>query len=72
MNDNEFERLRQIAKDEFDIAVIRADWNEEEVWRAIRELSDIRAGYNLFDAQEVHKYHALSLAIKALRKIIGT
>ena len=46
-------------------------WNKEEVWDAIHELSDIRAGYNLFDDKEWLKYHACSLAIKALREAIG-
>ncbi len=46
-------------------------WNKEEVWEAIHELSDIRAGYNLFDEEESGKYHACSLAIKALREVIG-
>ena len=47
------------------------NWNEEEVWEAIYELSDIKAGYNLFDAKERPKYHACYLAIKALREAIG-
>ena len=46
------------------------NWDREEVLNAIRELSDIRAGYNLFDEEENGKYHACSLGIKALRKII--
>lgn len=44
--------------------------DEKEVWEAIRELSDIRAGYNLFDEKESGKYHACTVAIKALRAII--
>jgi hypothetical protein len=47
------------------------DWNREEVWDAIHELSDIRAKYNLFDEKQRPKYHACSLAIKALREVIG-
>lgn len=53
------------------------DYEEEdydpqgEVWDAIHELSDIRARFNLFDDEEWKKYHACSLAIKALRKVIG-
>jgi hypothetical protein len=47
------------------------DWNREEAWEAIRELSDIRAKYNLFDKKQRPKYHACSLAIKALREVIG-
>jgi len=46
-------------------------WNNEEVWEAIHELSDIRANYSLFDDKESGKYHACCLAIKALREIIG-
>lgn len=47
------------------------DWDKEEVWDAIYELSDIRAGYSVFDKEEQKKYHACSLAIKALRELIG-
>jgi hypothetical protein len=47
------------------------DWNENEVWEAIHELSDIRARYNLFDVNECGKHHACCLAIKALRNMIG-
>lgn len=50
--------------------VVMENWDKEEVWEAIHELSDIRAGYNLFDAEERPKYHACSLAIKALREVI--
>jgi hypothetical protein len=49
---------------------IMETWDKEEVWEAIHELSDIRAGYNLFDAEESRKYHSCSLAIKALREVI--
>ena len=45
-------------------------WDRKEVWDAICELSDIRAGYSLFDDKEAGKYHACSLAIKALREVI--
>ena len=47
------------------------EWNRDEVWEAIHELSDIRAGYNLFSSKERTKYHACSLAIRALREVIG-
>lgn len=47
------------------------NWNRDEIWNAIHNLSDIRAQYNLFDEKEKQKYHACSLAIKALRKMIG-
>ena len=45
-------------------------WDKEDVWDAIRELSEIRAGYNLLDDEWQQKYHACSLAIKALREVI--
>lgn len=47
------------------------DWDREEVWKAIHELSDIRGGYNLFSKKQRPKYHACSLAIRALREVIG-
>lgn len=47
------------------------NWNVEEVWEAIYELSDIKAGYSLFDEKERPKHHACCLAIKALREVIG-
>ncbi len=71
MKDGAFERFQQMAKDEFGVSVVKKDWNREEVWDAIHELSDIRAGYNLFDDKEWGSYHACSLAIKALREVIG-
>lgn len=46
-------------------------WDKEEVWMAIHKLSDMRAGFNLFVKEERSIYHALSLAIKALRVVIG-
>jgi hypothetical protein len=46
-------------------------WDKEEVWEAIHELSDMRAGFSVFDKEESVKYHACSLAIKALRELIG-
>lgn len=46
-------------------------WDREEVWEAIHELSDIRARYSLFEEEERPKYRACSLAIEALREIIG-
>ena len=72
MTDDRFERFKQMAKDEFGVSVVKkTGWNEEEVWNAIHELSDIGAGYNLFDDEEFPKYHACFLAIKALREAIG-
>lgn len=46
-------------------------YTENELWEVISELSDIRAGYNLFDAEEYPKHHACSVAIDALRTIVG-
>ena len=36
--------------------------------KAITELSDIRAEYDCFDADEEPKYHALSMAIEAMKQ----
>ena len=47
------------------------DWDREEAWKAIYELSDIRGRYNLFSKKQGPKYHACSLAIRALREVIG-
>ncbi len=71
MADDRFEKFKQMAKDEFNVSVVKVYWNKEEVWNAIHELSDIRARYNLFDDGELPKYYACSLAIKALREVIG-
>lgn len=46
-------------------------WNKEEVWSAIHKLSDVRAGFSVFAREERSVYHAISLAIKALREVIG-
>lgn len=43
----------------------------KEVWNAIHTLSDIRAGLNCFDANDVEKYEACSMGILALREIAG-
>ena len=40
----------------------------ESLWDIIAELSEIRAGYNLFSAKERAKYHALTVAISKLRE----
>lgn len=45
-------------------------FDKKEAWDAIHELSDMRAGYSLFNKEEREKYHACSLAIKALREAI--
>ena len=71
MADDRFERFKQMAKDEFGVSVVKSDWNKAEVWDAIHELSDIRAGYNMLDDEEWSKYRACSLGIKALREAIG-
>lgn len=47
------------------------EWDKEEVWEAIHKLSDMRAGFSVFAKEERSVYHALSLAIKALREVIG-
>lgn len=46
-------------------------WDKEEVWDAIHKLSEVRAGFSAFERQERSVYHACSLAIKALREVIG-
>lgn len=45
-------------------------YTNEQIWDAIYELSDIRAGYNLFDERELNKYGACCTAIWALRKML--
>ena len=40
----------------------------ESLWDIIAELSEIRAGYNLFSDKERAKYHALTVAISKLRE----
>lgn len=44
---------------------------EKEIWDAICILSDIRAGCNLFDPNDVEKYEACSMGILALREVAG-
>lgn len=46
-------------------------WDKAEVWEAIHKLSDLRAGISVFEKEERRIYHAYSLAIKALREVIG-
>ena len=41
-----------------------------QIWNAIHELSDIRAGYNIFDKKDMSKYEACSLGIRALRSML--
>ena len=65
VNKDRFDEMEELSK-----SLFGEIWDSEEVWDAIHELSDIRAGYNLFDENEVGKYYACSLAIKALRKVI--
>ena len=43
----------------------------KEVLNAIHTLSDIRAGYNLFDSNDVERYEACSMGILALREVAG-
>lgn len=42
--------------------------DSEDLWDVIAELSEIRAGYNLFSDKERAKYHALTVAINKLRE----
>ena len=51
--------------------IIMESWNKEEVWEAIHKLSDMRAGFSIFALEERSAYHALNLAIKALKEVIG-
>lgn len=44
---------------------------ENELWEVISILSDIRAGYSIFDAEEHPKYRACKVAIDAIRTIMG-
>lgn len=46
------------------------DFSEKEIWHAIHELSDIRAGYNIFNEKDVSKYEACSLGIQALKSML--
>lgn len=46
-------------------------WDKEEVWEAIHILSDLRGEISVFEKEERRFYHAYSLAIKALREVIG-
>lgn len=43
----------------------------EDLWGVIAELSEIRAGYDLFSSKEQAKYHALTVAINKLREDAG-
>lgn len=45
--------------------------DKDEVWGIIQQISDIRAGFNLFDSKQKPKYSACSAAIKYLRLLIG-
>ena len=42
-----------------------------EVWKIISQISDIRSRFNVFDNKERELYMNCSLAIKALRVVIG-
>ena len=43
----------------------------KEVLDAIHTLSDIRAGLNCFDPNDVERYEACSMGILALREVAG-
>lgn len=45
--------------------------NKKQVWNIISQISDIRSRYNVFDEKERKLYMNCSLAIKALRVVIG-
>lgn len=48
---------------------VTGNHTEKEIWDAIHTLSDIRAGYNLFDPNDAEKYEACSIGILALREV---
>lgn len=50
---------------------VTGNYTEKEIWDAIHTLSDIRAGYNLFDSNDAEKYEACSIGILALREVAG-
>lgn len=50
---------------------VTENYTEKEILDAIHALSDIRAGYNLFDPDEAEKYEACSMGILALREAAG-
>ena len=54
-----------------DKAGYRKQSEVENIQEIITELSEIRAGYNLFDENEQPKYHALSVAIQVLNEMKG-
>lgn len=41
-----------------------------QIWDAIHELSDIRARYDISNENDLLKYKACSLGIKALKKML--
>ena len=43
----------------------------KEIWEIISQISDIRSRFNVFDNEERKLYMNCSLAIKALRVVIG-
>ena len=50
---------------------VAGNYTKKEIWDAIHTLSDIRAGYNLFDPNDAEKYEACSMGILALREVAG-
>ena len=50
---------------------VMESYTVKEVWDAIHTLSDIRAGLNCFDPNDVEKYEACSMGILALREVAG-
>ena len=53
------------------VEVVHGKMDSDKVWDVIHELSDIRAQYSCFDADEVESYRACSFAIEMLRDIVG-
>ncbi len=45
------------------------DINEDKIWDIIHQISDVRGSYSCFDGTD--KYHNCSLAIQALRAVMG-
>jgi hypothetical protein len=50
---------------------VAGNYTKKEIWDSIHTLSDIRAGCNLFDPNDVEKYEACSMGILALREVVG-
>ena len=65
-------KFAKIKKTDFKIRLRRINmeqWDEEEVWDAISVISSIRAKCSVFKREQRSKYHACSMAIRALREV---